>query len=412
MPRANGRPPPDTEATTRVTAPPDDRDARDDRDDLGIGPGMAVPTRRRPCGRWAPFAALLAGAAAQAEAPPEGPAQAEAQAEAPPEGPAHAEAPAIVEYWESPDALQPVAEPCVTFTTGGRAVGTWPLAYPHPGGGDTPTNGNRSAAVDVPVGVPLALALHTCGETSPFYETTLTIPPTAAEPQIRLTGGPIGFDVRTVGSAGEAPPPPHAGGAASTRAVTWLLRGLGATLVGGLGVALVRRLRRPAPSVLPLGRRTRGALFGLPGFPQRSVAWVVPEEVRAELLVATVEALAAWGPVLVLPRASTRALLAEVPTAGAWQMADPRPDPRDVVRAAARHHAAILVEGPEALSPPLEREAPGAVLEELARIATGPLLVIARPGEPIPPRLRALVFERDEAGFRVDGARVEWPGAH
>ncbi|HND29092.1 MAG TPA: hypothetical protein PLA94_03800, partial [Myxococcota bacterium] len=132
-------------------------------------------------------------------------------------------------------------------------------------------------------------------------------------------------------------------------------------------------------------------LFGVALPAKGAVAWVVPEELAEELMVAAVEDLAAQAGVLLVARRAAEGLR----SGHVWQLRRLRPEPGQVVRASKVAGARVLVlEGPDAIEAPLADEGPAAVVEELVPLLRVPALMILRPNEPIPKGVEVIPFLR------------------
>jgi hypothetical protein len=160
------------------------------------------------------------------------------------------------------------------------------------------------------------------------------------------------------------------------------------------------------PRVALAGARHDGRPFGLPGFPEGAVSWVVPDAHAASLFRDALRELASYGAVVVAPRADTR--LDDVVAGTLWRLPGARPDPLDVARTPRRlGSVGFVVEGPDALEAPINGEAPTAVMDELrTRVGRAPILFVLRDGEPLPAQTRVVRFREDGDALVAEGVRL------
>jgi hypothetical protein len=183
------------------------------------------------------------------------------------------------------------------------------------------------------------------------------------------------------------------------------LGALAAAAASALGY-VVWRWTAGRPRVVPVGPPPSGRPFGLPALDGGAVTWRVPSEHAASLLVDSLQELAAFGPIVLVARPGSAPTTVEAGTL--WRLPTERPDPLDVARTSRRlGRTAFVVEGPEALEPPVRGEAATAVMDELrVRVGDAPLLFVLRAEEPVPQDTREVRFEQDGADLVVEGVRL------
>ncbi|MDG1482270.1 MAG: hypothetical protein P8R54_21955 [Myxococcota bacterium] len=178
-------------------------------------------------------------------------------------------------------------------------------------------------------------------------------------------------------SASSAPPAPPA---PATGFLTAGLVGVIALVAGGLiGMWTQRRRQRAVPLSPvrpPSGIARTPEVWQLP-------ASVVLSDVVASLATAWIEA----GPVLLVPQAASRPVLALQGRTGMAWMATERPQTRHIVQAVSGLSVlgtpAVVIEGLDALEEPVEDEPPDALLDELHQSISGRVVVLVHEGTPL-----------------------------